>query len=368
MGAKILVVEDEDAVAQDIIECLTEFGYEIVGRASSADGAIDLTNEEEPDLVLMDIKLEGERDGIDAAEVIRGKGVPIIFLTAFTDSKTLERAKITEPFGYLVKPYKEIDLRTTIEVALQHSSSTVPDGSTKTAVPAPTQEVDQKTYKLLRSVKQFAPLPDEEIEFLASHAKRKAHEPGELVIVEGEIEPRGFIVESGRVAFLKSSAEGKDLIVEILPPGDVFGLLVPLNKQPYPYSTKVQIESSLLWIPRAPVYQILDRHPKLSRTFFEDVFSRLRESHGFSRLLAHEKVEVRVAAVLLSLLPNVSSENGQRQKIQVTRQELADITGTTQETCIRVTRALEKKGVLDLTENKLIGIVDTEKLQELAGV
>ncbi len=118
-GAGILVVEDEAIVADDIRSQLEDLGYCVVGTASSAEDAIGKADALAPDLVLMDIRLDGEKDGIYAAEQIRlQRNVPIVFLTANADKPTLQRAKITGPHGYLVKPFDERNLHTTVEVAL----------------------------------------------------------------------------------------------------------------------------------------------------------------------------------------------------------------------------------------------------------
>ncbi len=118
-GAKILVVEDESIIAKDIQNMLKNLGYEVPAIAFTAEEAIEKAAETRPDLVLMDIRLRGDMDGIKAAEQIRSQlDVPVVYLTAYADADTLERAKLTEPFGYIVKPFEERDLHTTVEVAL----------------------------------------------------------------------------------------------------------------------------------------------------------------------------------------------------------------------------------------------------------
>jgi PAS domain S-box-containing protein len=119
-GAKtILVVEDERIVARDIQRSLTDLGYSVPVTAASADQAILLATEHCPDLVLMDIRIKGKRDGIETAAILRKRfDVPIVYLTAFADEATLERAKATEPFGYLMKPVRNNDLRSAVEIAL----------------------------------------------------------------------------------------------------------------------------------------------------------------------------------------------------------------------------------------------------------
>jgi DNA-binding LytR/AlgR family response regulator len=116
---KVLVVEDESIVSKDIQNSLKKLGYIVVGAASTGEKAIQLAAETLPDVILMDIMLKGDMDGITAAETIKkNANIPIIFLTAYADSATLSKAKITEPHGYILKPFKEIDLHTNIELAI----------------------------------------------------------------------------------------------------------------------------------------------------------------------------------------------------------------------------------------------------------
>lgn len=116
---RILVVEDEGIIAKDIQNQLKKMGYIVPAIAFSGEEAIEKAAEIQPDLVLMDIILKGELDGIDAAGQIRTRfNIPVVFLTAHTEENILQRAKIAEPFGYIVKPFEERELHTTIEMAL----------------------------------------------------------------------------------------------------------------------------------------------------------------------------------------------------------------------------------------------------------
>ena len=115
----IFIVEDESIVAKDIQNSLTKLGYNVVGIANNGADAIEKVVELAPDLVLMDIMIKGNLTGIEASEKIKEQiNVPVIFLTAYADESTLTRAKITEPYGYILKPFKEIDLHSNIEMAI----------------------------------------------------------------------------------------------------------------------------------------------------------------------------------------------------------------------------------------------------------
>ncbi len=116
---RILVVEDEGIIAKDIQVTLEAMGYEVPATATTADEAFEKAAELMPDLVLMDIVLPGGTDGVTAAERMRGKlNIPVIYLTAHSDSATFQKAKLTEPYGYIVKPVVERELRIGIEMAM----------------------------------------------------------------------------------------------------------------------------------------------------------------------------------------------------------------------------------------------------------
>jgi two-component system, cell cycle sensor histidine kinase and response regulator CckA len=119
MSASIFIVEDERLVAEDIRLSLISSGYTVTGIAASRDQAVEAIGRTSPDLVLMDIILKGSGDGIETAQIVRARfDIPVLYLTAHADLATLRRARISEPFGYVVKPFEERELLTAIEMAL----------------------------------------------------------------------------------------------------------------------------------------------------------------------------------------------------------------------------------------------------------
>jgi DNA-binding response OmpR family regulator len=114
-----LVVEDETLIAEELAERLRRLGFSVIATVDSADEAIRLAVRERPDLVLMDIRLKGEKDGVHAAgEIRRLVNAPVIYLTAYSDQITLDRVKDTQPYGYVLKPFHERELQVTIELAM----------------------------------------------------------------------------------------------------------------------------------------------------------------------------------------------------------------------------------------------------------
>jgi len=120
---RIMLVDDEVITTMQMEESLTPMGYDVVGSASSGAEAVDMARSLSPDLILMDIVMPGRPDGIDAAKTIKAElDVPVIFVTAYADDEFVRRARTTEPFGYVVKPFQESELRATMEIALYKKS------------------------------------------------------------------------------------------------------------------------------------------------------------------------------------------------------------------------------------------------------
>jgi len=116
---KVLIIEDEQMIAEDIKFTLTQYDYEVVGVFSNGEDAIEFLKDFEPDIILMDIMLEGELNGVESGLIINEKhNIPIIFLTAYADVATIESTKQIAPFGYILKPFEAKELYATIEIAL----------------------------------------------------------------------------------------------------------------------------------------------------------------------------------------------------------------------------------------------------------
>ena len=117
---RILLVEDDAIVRMDLETCLTDLGFEVAGSCSTGEAAIEDAARTQPDLVLMDIILPGEMDGVDAARLIRLEHrIPVVYLTGYYDDVAVARAKLTDPYGYLLKPYDRQTLHATLETALE---------------------------------------------------------------------------------------------------------------------------------------------------------------------------------------------------------------------------------------------------------
>lgn len=118
-AAKIFIVEDEFIIAKGLVRKLEKLGYQVLGITSSGEDALVQIQENSPDLVLMDILIEGEKDGIETAkQVLNDFNIPVIYLTAYSDNKTLERAEQSGGYGYILKPFKQREVHAAIRMAL----------------------------------------------------------------------------------------------------------------------------------------------------------------------------------------------------------------------------------------------------------
>lgn len=123
---RALIVEDEALIAEELRERLSGLGFSVIAAVDSAEEGVAIATSQRPDLVLMDIRLRGEKDGVQAAAEIRQRvDVPIVYLTAHSDRRTVERAKATEHDGFILKPFHRRELQSTIEVAMQRHAMRV---------------------------------------------------------------------------------------------------------------------------------------------------------------------------------------------------------------------------------------------------
>ena len=163
----VLVVEDESIVSKDIQQSLKKLGYHVVGAASTGEKALELVDSENPDIVLMDIMLKGDMTGIDtAARIKETKGIPIIFLTAYADESTLSKAKVTEPYGYIIKPFKEIDLHTSIEMALYKNSKEKEVEKERDLLFSIVENKDSKDFIFVKSNSRLVKLKTDDIYYI----------------------------------------------------------------------------------------------------------------------------------------------------------------------------------------------------------
>src|SRR6188474_2026679 len=186
----------------------------------------------------------------------------------------------------------------------------------------------------LRQRPVFAGLPAREIEELATVAVEESHRARAYIFLESDPSRWFYLVKSGHVKIVRHSKTGKDVVLELLGPGEVFGGVAVIEKRPYPAAAQATEPTVVLKIPAGPIVALSERHPSIIREMARLISRRLRTAHDSVESLAVDPVEARLAATLLRLADREGTpgETGVTLPFPLTRQSLADMTGTTVET------------------------------------
>jgi CRP/FNR family transcriptional regulator len=213
----------------------------------------------------------------------------------------------------------------------------------------------------------FAGIPARDIEALAAVALEEAHRARAAIFMEGDASRWFYLVRSGHVKIVRHSKAGKDVVLELLGPGEIFGGVAVIEKRPYPASAQATEPTVVLKIPADPVIALAERHPTFIKEMALMIGRRLRTAHDSVASLAVDPVEARLAAALLRLAKREGTrgQTGVTLPFHLTRQSLADMTGTTVETAIRVLSRWLRDGLLADDGGRLI-LTDWEGLSALA--
>lgn len=222
------------------------------------------------------------------------------------------------------------------------------------------------TVALLQSMPVFAGLPAREIESLAALAIAESHRARAAIFTEGDASRWLYVVKSGHVKIVRQSRAGKDVVLDLLGPGEIFGGVAVIERRPYPASAVASEASVVLKIPAEPMIAVAERYPAFIREMALMIGRRLRDAHDSVKALAVDPVEARLAATLLRLAgrEGVPAGRGVRLPYHLTRQSLADMSGTTVETAIRILGRWSKAGLLD--EDDGLVVLDPDGLRERA--
>jgi len=213
----------------------------------------------------------------------------------------------------------------------------------------------------------FTRLSDTERADLLTASEIRKVSAKQILFTEGEEAESGWIVLVGRFAMIKSSPNGRELIAELLPAGDLFGIVSFIDSRPYPLTARAQCDGLVLRIPRRAMLPLLQLYPNLVREFVGVVTGRFQASQNLARALAHDKVDARICSVLLAMIPRFTLNSQERpDQLFLGRQELADLVGTTIETASRVIKGLERDGIVDAGSVGSVLLKDLAKLAVIA--
>jgi CRP-like cAMP-binding protein len=203
-------------------------------------------------------------------------------------------------------------------------------------------------FETLKKSAIFSSLKDNEIKNISKLFESLEFNNNETVFHEGDPSDKFYILAEGNVKIMKHSIAGKDLILEIMSPGDVFGGVAVLDNKPYPASAQVMEPSVVIRISRQKLFQIMEEYPILKLEIVKYFSDKLRDAHEMLKNIATERVERRIASLLLKLSEKVGVDEKGYRKIDfpLTRQEISEMVGTTVETCIRTMSKFQKQGLV----------------------
>ncbi len=221
--------------------------------------------------------------------------------------------------------------------------------------------------KNLKKIDLFKNLSDAELKELGPYLAVVAYRKKDTIFSEGESPEWFYVVVKGKVKVTKLSHEGKEIILEVISPNDIFGGVAVLRNFPYPANAVAMEDSEVLKISRKNLMRLVDRFPNLMYCIALQLGDRMKSSYDSLKNIALERVEARIAALLLKLSNKVGiqTDEGIVIDMRLTKQDVADMVGTTVETSIRTFSKFKKQGLVTDTEGKII-IKDHEGLMSFA--
>jgi CRP/FNR family transcriptional regulator, nitrogen oxide reductase regulator len=217
----------------------------------------------------------------------------------------------------------------------------------------------------LSSLAGFRVLPEAERAVIDRAVREIAVHRGQVLFGEGTPADSLWAVHHGKVHIMKSGPEGREIVLEVVTAGELFGAVVAIEGRPYPASAIAVDDGSVWRLPASVTRDLCQRYPTLRNAIMEQVTVRLRNAHERLRSVALEKVEQRLARAVLALAAKIGTLHEGKPVLSVTRQELADMTGTTVESAIRVTSRWQTARLIDTARNQ-IELLDVPSLQSIA--
>ena len=216
----------------------------------------------------------------------------------------------------------------------------------------------------LRKSEVFSSLKEEELANMSNYFEKVTFKNNDTIFNEGDPSDKSYLVAEGSVKILKHTVMGKDIILEIMSPGDIFGGVAVLDKTPFPASAQAMESTTVIRIGRQNLLKIMEDYPTLKLDIVKYFSNKLRDAHEMLKNIATERVERRIASLLLKLSEKVGTDDGGFRKINfpLTRQEISEMVGTTVETCIRTMSKFQKNGIIKSSDGRIL--VKVGSLQE----
>jgi CRP-like cAMP-binding protein len=348
MGKKILVIEDNAEVRENLEEILELSGYEVL-LAEDGKIGVEKAMKNKPDLILCDVMMP-RLDGFGVLNILSKKSqtsdIPFIFLTAKAEKSDFRRGMNLGADDYITKPFYKDELLSVLETRIRKSEKL--------------KEKFDKTEQGLRAFIDEA-RGYEEMRRLSDKRKSKSYKKRETLFEEGDYPRYLFFVKSGKVKVFKTNDDGKEYIINIHGPGDFVGFVDLIKDEEYIESAAALEDTEVSLIPKEDFQKLLYGNRDVASQLIKMLAKNIAEQEEQLLHLAYNSVRKRVADAILYL-----SEREKKEDIQILRDDLARIVGTAKESVIRMLTEFKEDGYIKVIDGNII-IQDRDKLKNLPG-
>ncbi len=348
---KILVIEDNTDVRENIVEILELSDYKVI-QAPDGKAGVEMAMKENPDLVICDIMMP-VLDGYGVLHLLsRHKetfGIPFIFLTAKSEKADFRKGMELGADDYITKPFDGIELLNAVEIRLKKT-----DNLKKNA-----GDTTEKVKEFLDTAKQSwnVSLVSDEREVYDFRKKQ-------IIYSEGQRPKAVYYVISGKIKIFKSSKEGKELITDIVSEGDFFGYTYVLENMNYSENAQVLEDAQLMLIPREDFISLATNDTQIAKQFIRIITKNILDKEETLVNLAYNSLRRKVAYGLVQVLDKYRKEENKNEILELSRENLAQITGVATESLIRTLADFKSEKLINLEPGKII-ILNEKKLRDL---
>lgn len=347
MKKRILVIEDNPDVRENVAEILELADYEVRTAVNGKDG-VDKVREAQPDLIICDVMMP-ELDGHGVLHILskqsRTAAIPFIFLTAKAEKEDFRTGMNLGADDYMTKPFKELDLLNTIENRLAKVEKL-----RKTQSTSPSEKVDH----FFSEVKAQSKLKD-----LTEANEKRSFPAKQILFSEGTNAHHIFYVLSGKVKLYKSNDMGKEFITDMVSPGEFLGQFAILENRPYKMNAVATEDCEIVQIPKTDFLSLIHTDRDVANQFIIMLANEVEEKAEKLIKLAYNSVRQRVADALLGIY-----EKESKGEFHISREDLANLTGTSKETVIRTLSDFKEEKLIRIDQN-LIHVLSPQGLSSI---
>ncbi len=348
---KILLIEDNNDMRENTAEILELANYNVFTAKNGKEG-VELAQKEKPDLIICDIMMP-ILDGYGVLHLLskntETENIPFIFLTAKAERSDMRKGMEMGADDYLTKPFDDIELLNAIESRLKKADLIRKEFS---------KNIDGLN-EFIKGAKGI-----EDLKKLSDNREIHKFKKHESIYKEGSF-PKGiYFLNSGKVKIFKTHEMGKEFITDLYKEGDFFGYLALMDESKYSETAEALDECEVCFIPKEDFYSLLFQNSQVSRKFIKMLSDNLAEKEEQLVKLAYNSVRKRVADALVALYNRYKKDNNENFSINISREDLANLSGTATETTIRTLSDFKEEKLIEI-KGGLISLINFEKLSQL---